>query len=82
MDFPRYASYAAIKLVLWWEDEFLAGFRRNSGLIPKSLKIIQNDSSDDKVQPVVKQSDPVNFISSISSSSDQLLGRFLVSTKS
>lgn len=31
-DFPRHASFAAIKIVMWWEAEFFVAFRRPSGL--------------------------------------------------
>jgi len=33
LDFPRYASFAAVKLVMWWEEQFSGAFRRPSGLI-------------------------------------------------
>ncbi|XP_054259529.1 uncharacterized protein LOC128984248 [Macrosteles quadrilineatus] len=32
LDFPHYASFAAVKMVKWWEDEYLAAFNRPSGL--------------------------------------------------
>lgn len=27
LDFPRSASFASVKLVMWWEEEFIAAFR-------------------------------------------------------
>lgn len=72
LDFPRYASFAAIKLALWWEDEYVAGFRKASGLIPKAVKIIETDTTTHDVN--VKKSDPDKFISLVAKSSDELLG--------
>lgn len=31
LDFPYYASFAAVKMVIWWEEEYLAAFNRPSG---------------------------------------------------
>lgn len=33
LDFPRNASFAAVKIVLWWEDEYFAAYKKNSGLL-------------------------------------------------
>lgn len=33
LDFPRYASFASVKLVMWWEEQFKITFRKPSGLI-------------------------------------------------
>lgn len=33
LDFPHYASFAAVKLVMWWEEQFKGAFRKPSGLI-------------------------------------------------
>jgi protein KIAA0825 len=32
-DFPRYASFVAVKLVQWWEEEFRSCFHHPSGLV-------------------------------------------------
>ncbi|KAF5286871.1 hypothetical protein FQA39_LY00404 [Lamprigera yunnana] len=82
LDFPRYASFAAVKLVLWWEDEFLAGFQKNSGLIPK-LKKKLNDSidEDDANAAIVKTSDPEKFMSAVAKSSEQLLEHLHILTQ-
>nr|XP_018897061.1 PREDICTED: uncharacterized protein LOC109030520 [Bemisia tabaci] len=32
LDFPHYASFAAVKLVLWWEQEYFMTFRKSSRL--------------------------------------------------
>ncbi|XP_025833496.1 uncharacterized protein LOC108736195 [Agrilus planipennis] len=75
LDFPLFASFASIKLVLWWEDEFLAGFRLSSGLIKRHADIQKNDevaTEEDHVE-IVKTSDPQKFSSLIISSSEQIL---------
>lgn len=75
LDFPQYASFAAVKLVLWWEDEFVAAFRKQSGLIPKLNKPANADVDvSESNAPIVKSSDPDKFISLIAKSSTQLLG--------
>ena len=33
LDFPHYASFAAAKMVLWWEEEHIAAFKTVSGLL-------------------------------------------------
>ncbi|KAK4881862.1 hypothetical protein RN001_005181 [Aquatica leii] len=82
LDFPRYASFAAVKLVLWWEDEFVAGFRKSSGLIPKLNKVIDDSSGAvDSNGPIVKTSDPDKFMTSVAKSSEQLLEHLHVLTQ-
>ncbi|KAK5650866.1 hypothetical protein RI129_001895 [Pyrocoelia pectoralis] len=81
LDFPRFATFASVKLVLWWEDEFVAGFRKNSGLIPKS---IQNSNVDETLEaggPIVKKSDPEKFVISVGKSSEQLLDHLHILTQ-
>lgn len=76
LDFPRSASFAAMKLVLWWEEEYLAAYRKGSGFLLNC-----NSSSDMNMETsggcggIVKTSDPAKFVSSISKSAEQLLGR-------
>jgi protein KIAA0825 len=36
LDFPRYASFASVKIVLWLEDEYFAAYSRHSGLLDLS----------------------------------------------
>uniref|UniRef100_A0A182JX97 Uncharacterized protein n=1 Tax=Anopheles christyi TaxID=43041 RepID=A0A182JX97_9DIPT len=33
LDFPRSASFASVKVVMWLEDEYYAAYRKNSGLL-------------------------------------------------
>lgn len=77
MDFPRYASFAAVKIVLWWEDEYYAAYKKNSGLLNLD-EISDDDDGDRQNQPqkvIVKSSDPEKFVGSITKSADRLLGR-------
>lgn len=76
LDFPRSASFAAMKLVLWWEEEYVAAYKKPSGFLQKG-----SDTSKDNQTPetedsgkIVKDSDPSKFTSLISKSADQLLG--------
>lgn len=39
LDFPHHASFAAIKMVYWWEEEYFAAFRVTSGLLQGILNI-------------------------------------------
>lgn len=78
MDFPRSASFASVKLVLWWEEEYIAAFKKPSGFIKETPKK-SDDNSDDSGQEcggMVKDSDPSKFVSLISKSADQLLGKW------
>lgn len=36
LDFPRYASFASVKICLWLEDEYFAAYSRHSGLLDLS----------------------------------------------
>jgi protein KIAA0825 len=38
LDFPRYASFASVKICLWLEDEYFAAYSRHSGLLDLSGK--------------------------------------------
>lgn len=78
LDFPRYASFAAVKIVLWWEDEYYAAYKKNSGLL--HLDEITDEEVDDTIEPIsantkiiVKASDPEKFVASVSRSADKLL---------
>lgn len=43
LDFPRHASFASVKIVLWWEDEYFAAYEKYSGLLNYSE--IQEDGT-------------------------------------
>lgn len=64
-----------MKLVLWWEEEYVAAYRKSSGFIRK-----KSGSSGDNLEEggdcegVVKASDPKKFVQAISSSAKNLLG--------
>lgn len=56
LDFPRHASFASVKIVLWWEDEYYAAYKKNSGLLHFSQidedgqeKIVDSNVSDDDI---------------------------------
>ncbi|XP_058792263.1 uncharacterized protein LOC131664857 [Phymastichus coffea] len=68
-DFPRHASFAAIKIVTWWEAEFLATFKRPSGLSSTSQH--KTESADDGA--VVKKIQPNDFILLVIETSEQLI---------
>lgn len=75
LDFPRYASFAAMKLVLWWEEEYVAAYRKNSSFLQKNL---DNSNGDNETSGgcggIVKASDPAKFVNLISKSAEQFLG--------
>lgn len=73
LDFPRYASFAAVKLVLWWEEEFVAAYRRNSGFLRRNIYTGEDNSR--ACGGMIKSSDPLKFVNLITTSADQLLGR-------
>ncbi|XP_050667490.1 uncharacterized protein LOC126967120 isoform X2 [Leptidea sinapis] len=66
LDFPRSASFAAVKIVLWLEEEFSIAFKQGSGMFVKT----DEDSSDGGV---AKTSDPDKFVQLAVKSSDSLL---------
>ncbi|KAL7286852.1 hypothetical protein TKK_0018989 [Trichogramma kaykai] len=73
-DFPRHASFAAVKMVMWWEAEFELVFVESSGLSPP--KKDQQDSGelgDDDLEHVVKKVQPDEIISLIIETAEQLL---------
>lgn len=78
LDFPRSASFASMKLVLWWEEEYVAAYRKPSGFLQKQDDLTnEENNSGFGCGGIVKASDPVKFVSLISKSADQLLGIFL-----
>uniref|UniRef100_A0A0C9RUR4 KIAA0825_1 protein n=1 Tax=Fopius arisanus TaxID=64838 RepID=A0A0C9RUR4_9HYME len=58
LDFPRHASFAAIKIVKWWEAEFLIAFRHPSGLCISTEPI----STSIEGEEVIKKTPPSEFI--------------------
>ncbi|XP_056629865.1 uncharacterized protein KIAA0825 [Diorhabda sublineata] len=80
LDFPRSASFASVKLVLWWEKEFEAAHKKPSGFLPKS-KCKKDTQLDDDNGGIVKDSDPSKFVSLIVKSADQLLAHLHVLTQ-
>ncbi|KAJ6641087.1 hypothetical protein Bhyg_06022 [Pseudolycoriella hygida] len=77
LDFPRYASFAAVKIVHWWEDEYYAAYKKNSGLL--NLDEIGDDGDEGNnslnlnAKVIVKSSDPERFVGSVTKSADKLL---------
>lgn len=78
LDFPRNASFASVKIVLWWEDEYYAAYKKNSGLLNFSIidedgqeKIIEGETNSGPT--IVKSSDPEKFVGLITKSADSLL---------
>lgn len=78
LDFPRYASFASVKIVLWLEDEFFAAYSRHSGLLDLSEINDDGDDKDDDANlmgcgGIVKSSDPEKFVNLTTKSADSLL---------
>ncbi|XP_014094985.1 uncharacterized protein [Bactrocera oleae] len=69
LDFPRYASFAAIKIVLWWEDEYYASYQKHSGLLHAEWDLLSHDPT----AVIVKTSDPEKFVNLVTRSADMLL---------
>ncbi|XP_068149227.1 uncharacterized protein [Drosophila tropicalis] len=69
LDFPRYASFAAVKLIRWWEDEYFASYRKPSGLLHTEKELNEGDFSS----VTVKTSDPDKFVQLVTKSADLLL---------
>lgn len=77
LDFPRYASFASVKLVLWFEDEYYAAYKKNSGLLQIDCFNEGNENEIDENVPqsnlIVKNSDPNKFVSLVTKSMDKFL---------
>jgi len=78
LDFPRHASFAAIKIVTWWEADFAAAFKRASGL---SSSETEGASSVDNEDAVIKRIRPSDFILLVVDTAEQLLGTFYICKK-
>ncbi|XP_032680366.1 uncharacterized protein LOC116848405 isoform X2 [Odontomachus brunneus] len=70
LDFPRHASFAAIKIVTWWEADFATAFKRPSGL---SSAGNGSASSVDSEDGAIKRIHPTDFILVVVDTADQLL---------
>ncbi|XP_043467980.1 uncharacterized protein LOC122502134 isoform X2 [Leptopilina heterotoma] len=70
LDFPRHASFAAIKIVTWWEAEFKVAFKGPSGLSSKSE---ENDPTADDEEVVIKTMQPPELILLVIDTSEQLI---------
>ncbi|XP_044259026.1 uncharacterized protein LOC123007679 [Tribolium madens] len=81
LDFPRSASFAAMKLVLWWEEEYVAAYRKSSGFLQKSEVPDQSMDTSGGCGGIVKASDPTKFVSLINKSAEQLLEHLHVLTQ-
>ncbi|XP_041970753.1 uncharacterized protein LOC121727141 [Aricia agestis] len=66
LDFPRNASFAAAKIVLWLEEEFSIAFKHGSGMF-----VTTKEKQDDA--EVAKTSDPDKFVQLSIKTSDSLL---------
>lgn len=73
LDFPRHASFAAIKIVTWWEADFVAAFKCASGL---SSAENGGASSVDSEDGAIKRIQPSDFILLVVDTAEQLLGTF------
>lgn len=75
MDFPRNASFAAVKLVLWWEEEYVAAYRKSSGLFRNSPDLEEEEDFIGGCGGIVKASDPNKFVTAVTKSGEQLLSK-------
>ncbi|XP_021923191.1 uncharacterized protein LOC110831470 isoform X2 [Zootermopsis nevadensis] len=79
LDFPHYASFAAVKLVAWWEEEYVATFHCASGLLEHSSDDPMGQRESEDLDrgcggiAVTKTSVPTEFVSLVADSSKQLL---------
>ncbi|XP_053603804.1 uncharacterized protein LOC128671390 [Plodia interpunctella] len=67
LDFPRNASFAAVKIVIWLEEEFSIAFQHGSGMFVVTEDVEKSDGG------VAKTSDPDKFVHLAIKSSDLLL---------
>ena len=73
LDFPRHASFAAIKIVTWWEAEFTVAFKSQSGLSSTNQGLDLAGENED----VIKNIQPPEFILLVIDTSEQLIGNKL-----
>uniref|UniRef100_A0A182SA60 Uncharacterized protein n=1 Tax=Anopheles maculatus TaxID=74869 RepID=A0A182SA60_9DIPT len=78
LDFPRSASFASVKIVIWLEDEYYAAYRKNSGLLHLADALQDQQGKEPEEAAgcggIVKSSDPEKFVILVSKSVDNLLG--------
>lgn len=77
LDFPRHASFAAIKIVTWWEADFAAAFKCASGLSCTESNMSNIDNEDG----VIKKIQPSDFILLVVDTAEQLIGTFYLDNK-
>ncbi|XP_015437868.1 PREDICTED: uncharacterized protein LOC107193012 [Dufourea novaeangliae] len=71
LDFPRHASFAAIKIVTWWELDFQAAFKRHSGFATSDeCETAGSVGNEDRV---IKQIQPSEFMLTVVDTAEQLL---------
>ncbi|KAG7213003.1 hypothetical protein KM043_002340 [Ampulex compressa] len=70
LDFPRHASFAAIKIVTWWEVDFKAAFKHDSGLSSSKEESITSVEGEDGV---IKKIPPSEYILLVADTAEQLL---------
>lgn len=64
---------------MWWEEEYLAAFRKGSGLL-QSNSNTEYDETDDNSRGcggIIKASDPNKFVSCVTKCADDLLSTYL-----
>ncbi|XP_076629595.1 uncharacterized protein LOC143345892 isoform X1 [Colletes latitarsis] len=71
LDFPRHASFAAIKIVAWWELDYQAAFNRHSGLTKSTAH--ETVTSADSGDGVIKKIQPSEFILLVVDTAEDLL---------
>ncbi|XP_026295976.1 uncharacterized protein KIAA0825 homolog isoform X3 [Apis mellifera] len=71
LDFPRHASFAAVKIIMWWEADFQAAFERHSGL----TNLMENETSAivESEEKVIKKIQPSEFVLLVVDTADKLL---------
>lgn len=72
LDFPRHASFSAIKIVAWWEVEFQAAFKHRSGLSNSTEQ--ETVASAGSGGGVIKTIQPSEFVLVVVDTAEQLLG--------
>ncbi|XP_063706631.1 uncharacterized protein LOC134835643 [Culicoides brevitarsis] len=74
LDFPRYASFASVKIVLWLEDEYYQAYLKKSGLLCYDTLNDETIHRDDESSVcIVKSSDPERFVWLVARTCDALL---------
>nr|CAH7717291.1 unnamed protein product [Callosobruchus chinensis]CAH7749832.1 unnamed protein product [Callosobruchus chinensis] len=82
LDFPRSASFASIKLVQWWEEEYVAAYKRPSGFFQTTKKETKSsDGSDSMEDDIVKNTDPPKFMQLVNKSAEEFLDHLHILTQ-